>query len=335
MSHTLPALDNSALTHALMRPRGQFRRVKVVAETGSTNADLAADAAASPADWPDLSVVIADSQVRGRGRLDRVWEAPAGSAMISSVLLRPPAHAAGIGAPRFALTGYGWLSILAGVALCQAVRAVSGVPAALKWPNDVVVDGRKLAGLLAQVVSPSPDEAGPAVVVGAGVNIGQTRAQLPVDRATSLRLELPGRGPDPGRPNTARPKTALPNIAGLDRNVMLPEYLNRLGRLYGDFVAVGGDARRPLAGAVSDGHSSGLSLHALAGLAMTTLGARVRAELPGGRQLFGTAESLGADGGLNVRDAAGALHAVSAGDVVHLRRVLDGAGNPGSGVGYA
>lgn len=325
MSRTFPALDDSALDRALTYPLGGFRRVAVLAETGSTNADLAAHAANDPARWPDLSVLIADSQISGKGRLDRSWEVPARTAMISSVLLRPTDSSAHPGVPTFLPTGYGWLSILAGIALCQAVNAEAGVPAMLKWPNDVVVNGRKLAGILGQMVVPhveaqrvsgvpglpglpsSPSirtdhgaRLGPAVVVGVGANISQEREQLPVERATSL---------------------ALVGAGVVDRNVLLPAYLNRFARLYQEFVAVGGDALRPLSG--------GESVQRIAATLMTTLGTAVRAELPGGKMLFGTAVRLGSEGGLEIKTDDGALHTVSAGDVVHLRRIGE------TGVSYA
>ncbi|MDQ0279379.1 BirA family biotin operon repressor/biotin-[acetyl-CoA-carboxylase] ligase [Arthrobacter silviterrae] len=346
MSRTLPALDERSLLQALTHPAGAFRRVDVVAQLGSSNADLAAGAAARPAQWPDLSVLIADSQIAGKGRLDRVWEVPAGSAMISSVLFRPGDPDAHAGAPAFDPAGYGWLSILAGVALCEAVRSVAGVPAVLKWPNDVVANGRKLAGILAQLVPapatrhpadgslPAPGSPasqpgtrrsaegsagpGPAVVVGAGLNVGQGREQLPVDRATSLALELDG-GQDGGAGLDAAAGGA--GAAALDRNVLLPAYLNRFARLYEGFVSVGGDALRPL--------PEGASVHDLASRLMSTLGTEVRAELPGGQMLHGTAVRLRSGGELELRDGDGALHVVSAGDVVHLRRTLDG-----GGVGY-
>lgn len=319
MSRTLPTLDKRGLIVALTHPRGPFRRADVVGETGSTNADVVAGVSANPAAWPDLSVLIANSQIAGKGRMDRVWEVPAGTAMISSILLRPADLAAHPGAPAFAPTGFAWLSVLAGIALCQAVAAETGAQAALKWPNDVLLNGRKLAGILAQLVAPgavrtgaaagatahTPAEGGgrtgAAVVVGMGVNISQQRAELPVDRATSLELE-----------------TGAP----VDRNLLLPAYLLRFAVLYQDFVAVGGDAMRPLGG--------GESVHGLASGLMATLGTDVRAELPGGRMLFGTAVRLGPGGELELRDATGGMHTVSAGDVVHLRRTGDGAG-----VGYA
>ncbi|MDJ0314370.1 biotin--[acetyl-CoA-carboxylase] ligase [Arthrobacter sp. H35-D1] len=316
-----PALKTSLLRTALMQPQGCFGRVEVVGATGSTNADLAANAAAPGEHWPDLSVLIADAQEAGQGRMGRSWEVPAGAAMISSVFLRPgeqslqsggspdfaaPATAApAIAAPAFAATGYGWLSVLAGLALCGAVRTCTGVPAELKWPNDVVVRGRKLAGILAQVVPArsvqggSSAAPGPGVVVGVGVNVSARAHELPGDKATSLLLE---------------------DAAELDRNVLLPAYLLKFADLYREFVAVGGDAIRPLTG--------GSSVLELAQASMGTLGQKVRAELPGGAMLYGTATALANDGSLLLRDAAGAVHAVNAGDVIHLRRTgTDGSVN--------
>lgn len=301
MTGAPPALDQLSLKAALLRPQGSFGRVEIVGTTGSTNTDLAGSAGDPYQLWPDLSVLIADAQEAGKGRLGRAWVVPAGAAMISSVFLRPSdrspsaADQAEFGAPAFALTGYAWLSILAGVALCEALREHTSVPAALKWPNDVVVNGRKLAGILAQLVPFTTG--GPGVVVGAGVNVNADAHQLPTDRATSLLLE-----------------GAIPEA--LDRNVLLPAYLNTFAALYNEFVVAAGDAAAPLIGGVGDGRS----LLELAAQHMSTLGQDVRAELPGGAMLHGTAMGLGNDGSLLIRDAAGTFHTVSAGDVIHLRR---------------
>ncbi|WP_051388660.1 biotin--[acetyl-CoA-carboxylase] ligase [Arthrobacter sp. 35W] len=291
MTSALPPLDASSLRAALLAPSGAYARVDVVPETGSTNADLMAAAANDDAGWPDLSVLLTDSQVGGRGRLDRSWTAPAGSSMISSVLLRPTNRGAAL-----PMRAYGWFSVLAAIALVDALAAETGTQPALKWPNDVVLNGRKISGILAQLVPAQPGAASgaptpPAVVVGIGTNVHQSRAQLPVDTATSLVLE---------------------GAATLDRHILLPAFLNRFAALYAQFCAVSGDASAPLPG--------GLSVRALATGRMATLGVGVRAELPGGQMLTGLAEGLDADGSLLIRDAAGTLHTVSAGDVVHLRR---------------
>ncbi|WP_074713232.1 biotin--[acetyl-CoA-carboxylase] ligase [Arthrobacter alpinus] len=294
-SHDPAPLQAPLLKAALTHPQGVFGRVEVVASAGSTNTDLAAGASDSRQYYPDLSVLIADAQPAGKGRLGRTWEVPAGSAMISSVFLRPGGQArqAGRTPSAFATTGYGWLSVLAGIALCDSLRALTGIPAELKWPNDVVVNGRKLAGILAQVVPAAvagPD-LGLGVVVGVGVNVSLSAEQLPTERATSLLVE---------------------GVDILDRNLLLPAYLNKFASLYHEFVAVGGDAGRAL--------ESGPSVMELAENFMGTLGQQVRAELPGGAILLGTATALQGDGSLLVRDVAGTVHAVSAGDVIHLRR---------------
>ncbi|MEO6122354.1 MAG: biotin--[acetyl-CoA-carboxylase] ligase [Ilumatobacteraceae bacterium] len=128
--------------------------VEWVAETGSTNADLLAAGAAGA---PDRSVLASDLQTAGRGRLDRRWDAPSGVNLLVSLLLRDvPVYPHEI-TQRVAL------------AAVRAAREIAQVDAVLKWPNDLLVDGAKLAGVLAQAAS-SAD--GMFVVVGIGINIG-------------------------------------------------------------------------------------------------------------------------------------------------------------------
>ncbi|MEN9823040.1 MAG: hypothetical protein RLZ04_1466 [Actinomycetota bacterium] len=135
------------------RPRAGWH-VEVVDETGSTNADLLAAAAAGA---PDRSVLVARHQTAGRGRLDRRWEAPAGVNLLTSILFR------------------GWVNdphqLTQRVALAaqEASRQVAGVEALLKWPNDLLVGTAKLAGILAQA---RPGATGLDVVVGIGLNVG-------------------------------------------------------------------------------------------------------------------------------------------------------------------
>jgi len=129
--------------------------VEVVEETGSTNADLLAAAVAGA---PDRSVLVARHQTAGRGRLDRRWDAPAGTNLLVSMLFRRlPDHVHEL-TQRVAL------------AAADAVLAVGGVRAGLKWPNDLLVDGAKLAGVLAQ--AGAVDGRVDHVVVGIGVNVG-------------------------------------------------------------------------------------------------------------------------------------------------------------------
>ncbi|MBT2485370.1 MULTISPECIES: biotin--[acetyl-CoA-carboxylase] ligase [unclassified Microbacterium] len=145
-------------------------RLDVVPRTGSTNADLR-DHADDPEGWPHLSTLLTRHQTAGRGRLDRTWEAPDGAALAISVLLRrvPTETAA-----------RGWIPLVAGVAMAEAVEAqLPGHDVAVKWPNDVLVDGLKICGVLAEATTD-------AVIVGAGVNTDMTARQLPVPTATSF-----------------------------------------------------------------------------------------------------------------------------------------------------
>ncbi|MGW8484287.1 biotin--[acetyl-CoA-carboxylase] ligase [Microbacterium sp. NPDC055903] len=165
-------------------------RFEAVGQSPSTNAQLREDAERAP----HLSVLLTTDQTAGRGRLDRVWTAPAGSALAVSVLLRalPAAE------------DRGWIPLAAGLAMCEAVAAqLPGHEVGVKWPNDVLVDGRKICGILAEGTSD-------AVIVGAGVNTLMTAAQLPVPTATSFAVL--GAQADVDR-------LAADFVAGLDRLV--------------------------------------------------------------------------------------------------------------------
>src|SRR5690606_34634466 len=109
-------------------------RLEAVEESASTNAALRALAGDAEA-WPHLSVLLTDNQTAGRGRLDRSWDAPAGASLAISVLLRElPARTEALG----------WIPLAAGVAMAKAVAAqLPGHEVGVKWPNDVLVDGRK------------------------------------------------------------------------------------------------------------------------------------------------------------------------------------------------
>jgi len=127
-------------------------------------------------DDPEGATVTADEQTEGRGRLGRRWEAPPGRAILCSVLLRPDAP----------MALWPELSLVAGEAVAAALRAELGVDASLRYPNDVVVAGRKLVGVL-------PEARLGRVVLGIGVNVNQTTEELPRETAkpaTSLRIEL-------------------------------------------------------------------------------------------------------------------------------------------------
>jgi BirA family transcriptional regulator, biotin operon repressor / biotin---[acetyl-CoA-carboxylase] ligase len=186
-----PPLDADALTSALVGGDSPWRSVQVLETVGSTNAVLAAEAAEEA---PEGTVLVAEHQEAGRGRLARVWVSPPRAGLTVSVLLRPDVPA----------SRRSWLPLLTGVALAEAVREVTGVRAALKWPNDLLAaDGGKLAGILAEA-------SGSAVVVGVGLNVSTTAPELP-EGGTSLLLA---------------------GARSLDREALLTGYLRALGTRY-------------------------------------------------------------------------------------------------------
>lgn len=187
-----------------LRTRRVGRRIVVWSRVSSTN-DLAAEAASSPE--ADGLVVLAEEQTAGRGRLGRAWTAPPRSCILMSVLLVPESAPHSYSHPDLdpdGLEGRGWLTALAAVATAEVVSDLVGRRADIKWPNDVRVDGRKIAGILVErPVVPEPDPASPGsvpdrlartrpAVVGIGLNVNVVRDDLPDelrDRATSIRIE--------------------------------------------------------------------------------------------------------------------------------------------------
>jgi BirA family biotin operon repressor/biotin-[acetyl-CoA-carboxylase] ligase len=272
-------------------------RFEYLAEAGSTNDVLVGHATgADAAAWPHLSVVVTDNQTRGRGRLGRTWLAPTGKTLAISVLLRP----------EISLEHYGWFPLLAGAAMTRAVRRV--VDAAddqhaqlaqhdqhsqhadedaprhevtLKWPNDVLIDGYKVSGILSELLSDAH-----GLVIGTGLNLTLDEHDLPTLTSTSLLLVT---------------RTSP------DADAVLAHYLTELAELTDAFRAAEGDP-----------DVSGL--RAVVTELCGTLGAQVRVELPGGDDLVGTATGLDEHGRLLVENQAnGELQAVAAGDVTHLR----------------
>jgi BirA family biotin operon repressor/biotin-[acetyl-CoA-carboxylase] ligase len=171
------------------------RQILWSAEVGSTN-----DVAATLADRgePEGTLVIADAQTAGRGRHGRAWVSPPGAGLYMSIVTRPAAQAIGL------------LTIAAGVALADGIEAATGLQPQLKWPNDVYINGRKLAGILAEAGTSAAG--GQHVIVGCGINL--MPAAYPLDvavRATSIESEL-------GRP--------------IDRGLLLVECLGALHARY-------------------------------------------------------------------------------------------------------
>lgn len=246
---------------ALVTSGSPWTAVDVHADLGSTNAEVARIGEL----W---RVVAADHQSAGKGRLGRGWEAPPGSSIaVSALVPAPRAHA-------------GWMPLLAGLAVSRAFAETAGVHPGLKWPNDVLVeeDGwRKACGILCEV-----HEQG--IVVGIGANVDQTREELPVDTATSLRLC---------------------GATGLRREDLIVSALGHLAALHTDLVTGGAVLARARTGYRSS---------------CRTLGLDVELHLGQGSVRRAHALAVDDDGRLVVRGEAGE-YAVAAGDVVHVRPV--------------
>ena len=230
-------------------------------EISSTN-DIAMSLADRGA--PEGVVVAANAQTAGRGRLGRRWSSPPGTGLYVSTVLRPAQALASI------------LTVAAGVAIADGIEAATGLRVQLKWPNDVFVDSRKLAGILAE--ASSPGGALPYVVVGFGINV--MPAAHPRDiaaRATNVEEEL-------GRP--------------VDRGLLLVECLCALARRYAD---------------VRDGRAREVmtSWHRRAS---AMLGRKVQFD-GGGSRCEGIAEGIEERGALIVRTHEGAI-LVTSGEVI-------------------
>ncbi|MDH6465000.1 BirA family biotin operon repressor/biotin-[acetyl-CoA-carboxylase] ligase [Micromonospora sp. A200] len=280
-----PPLSAARLARALTAPHGPWRRLDLRAETGSTNADAVA---AVRAGEPEGLVVVAERQTAGRGRRGRVWQSPARAGIATSVLLRPGEAVADRGWPPAPATGYGWLPLLAGVALVEAVARLAELEARLKWPNDLLVDDAKCAGILAEAVPGTSPAQPPAIVLGIGLNVTLRADELP---------ENP----------TGLPATSL-QLAGAtatDRDPLLRALLRSLADWYDRWRTAGGDA---VASGLRDAYVASCA----------TVGRRVRVLLPDGAELTGLATGVDSDGQLLVDTGAGERR-LAAGDVLHLR----------------
>ncbi|MEW9547008.1 biotin--[acetyl-CoA-carboxylase] ligase [Nonomuraea sp. NPDC050783] len=271
-----PPLSATALNRALVRPGSLWTGVTVVERTGSTNADLAGAAKEGAAEG---TVLVAEAQEAGRGRLGRSWTAPPRSGLTFSVLLRP----------RVPVAALGWLPLLYGVAAASAVRRLAEVDVRLKWPNDLLIGERKLAGVLAE-------RADDAVVVGMGLNVSLRADELPVATATSLAVE---------------------EGACLDRDPLLRAVLREVESHYQEWTAAGGDAEacglRPayLAASATVGRRVRVELPGESVL----IGKATGIDAAGHLQV----ESEAGDAGTGAGEGGGRRYTLSAGDVVHVR----------------
>jgi BirA family biotin operon repressor/biotin-[acetyl-CoA-carboxylase] ligase len=247
----------TALTMAGDRLGIFTRQVLWFAEVGSTN-----DIAATLADRGEAegTVVIADAQSAGRGRHGRTWASPPGAGLYMSALMRPSAHAVGL------------LTIAAGVALADGIQAATGLQPQLKWPNDVYIDGRKLAGILAEAGTSASGVQ--HVVLGCGINL--MPAAYPADvaaRATSIESEL-------GRP--------------VDRGLLLVQCLAALHTRYRELQS----------------NASAAVIARWRDRAASTFGRRVEWDVAGVTR-HGVAEDIDETGALLVRDGASRARVIS------------------------
>jgi BirA family biotin operon repressor/biotin-[acetyl-CoA-carboxylase] ligase len=191
------------VTHDGLDPRriGEQTGWRVIVKelTGSTNEDVAEAARKGE---PEGLVIFAEEQTAGRGRLGRTWVSPKGKGLWLSMLLRPTVP----------MPKWGLIPLVTGVALAEAVEEVTNLETGLKWPNDLLIDDRKCAGILAEAAVPG------AVIVGVGLNVWQDEDELPVSptavKATSLQLS--------GGEN-------------LDRTALAIAFLLRMQKRYEDF----------------------------------------------------------------------------------------------------
>jgi BirA family biotin operon repressor/biotin-[acetyl-CoA-carboxylase] ligase len=241
------------------------REIRYLAEVDSTNRHAYA---LGEADAEEGLVVIADRQSAGRGRLGRTWESPPGVNLYLSILLRPPLPPQA--APQ--------LTFLSALAVARAITAVSGLQPTLKWPNDVLIGGRKVAGLLNEMSAESDRLR--FVVLGIGVNLNMTAAQFPADlRAPATSLLLAGGVP-------------------ISRALFGKTLLEQLDRLYGEYLLRG---PAPIM-AAWEAHCD-------------MVGRVVEVDEGGGRKMCGTVAGIDRDGALLLTRADGSTERILAGDV--------------------
>lgn len=280
-----PLLDDAQTDRLAEVLRSPFEVLPQIPSTNDELVERAQRAARRGQPLPDLSLLAAEHQSAGRGRLDRKWVTGPGDALTFSLLLRP-AHGSGPTAVPLPTQSFPWLTVLLAAAIAQTLRA-QGIEASLKWPNDVLVETgsgfRKICGVLASLVV--HDGSAPALVLGAGLNVA-----VAPDGAASVR----GEGSEASRGD------------------LLVEIAERFTALYRLFA----ESPESLTGPGE--------VRAAVEQLLSTLGRRVRAELPGGQApLEGVAVGLDERGALLI-DHDGGRTAVSAADVVHLRPIEEG-----------
>ena len=254
------------------------RPVRFFDAIGSTN-DVAWDWAEGGA--PEGALVVADHQTRGRGRWDRAWIDRPGSSLMFSIVLRPPPGGEAVSL----------LTTAAGLACADALEDVMGLPTGLKWPNDVTVDGKKIAGLLVEAAT--REERVQTAVVGCGVNV-HLPAEMPAEVAS-------------GATSIAAALAQRDDVRAVDRAGLLAAILAEFERAYGSL----GDA---------DGR---VELLRRAERRSIVIGTMVTAGMADGRVLRGIACRLLPSGALEL-EVEGASIAVHSGEITMIRAAPGG-----------
>jgi BirA family transcriptional regulator, biotin operon repressor / biotin---[acetyl-CoA-carboxylase] ligase len=278
VQHSSPLSPHAIQSFLTTRSLG--RRVEWRDGIDSTNRE---GVALGQADVEHGTLVVADSQTAGRGRLAREWFSPPGINLYCSIVIRtaiPVEH----------LSGWlSWLPLMTALAAAEAIETEAGSSIAVKWPNDLLIAGRKAGGILCE--SASAAHSGPFQVIGIGLNVNGERSDFPEEwreTATTIRHEA-------GRV--------------IDRNRLLAKVLQELESCMDEFI------------------SGGLKRIAHAyRRRCATIGTIVNARLPDGQECIGLAESIGQDGSLTLvprpasqEGPAPEVRKLRAADIVHLR----------------
>ncbi len=240
------------------------RDIKYLLRTGSTN-DVARTLAEEGA--PEGTIVIAETQTRGRGRLGRTWHSPPGAGLYFSVILRPPLDPQEL--PK--------ITLLAAVAIAESIREITRLDPAIKWPNDLLLEGKKAAGILTELYGAMTS---PYVILGVGINVHTRREEFPPDLqeiATSLDMA--------GGQNISRTK-------------LMQVVLKHLEKWYELF-------KKGIFKPILDAWRKGCVI----------IGAQVKI-ISGGKEVEGKVADVDEDGALLLRDQAGQTHRILSGEII-------------------
>ena len=277
--HSSPPLSLQAIQSSLAT-QSLGRRIELRDQIGSTNREAVSLAQAGVEHG---TVVLADSQSEGRGRLSRLWFSPPGVNLYCSIVMRKA-----ISANRHS-EWLSWLPLTAALAAAEAIETVAATSVAVKWPNDLLIAGRKIGGILCE--SGTNPRSGPFQVIGIGLNINGERNDFPDElreTATTIRHEVG---------------------SFIDRNRLLAQLLYELEACLDEYA------------------QRGFERLALAyGRRCSTIGKTVKATLADGKELVGLAEAIGKDGSLTLvqravsgDERAPEVQQLRAADIVHLR----------------